>query len=71
VRHFSAFPFGVTSNALEIVEAWRSVLVEGRKEELDRFLDKAELRFKSLGWTRDLDFEGRLNRHEYQSNRFG
>jgi hypothetical protein len=69
-RHFSAFPFGVRSDALEVVEAWRNVLVKGPKEELDGFLDQVELRFKGLGWARDLVFEGPLNGHEYQSNRF-
>jgi hypothetical protein len=70
VRHFSAFPFDVRSNALEIIAAWRSVLVKGQKEEIDGFLDQVKLRFEGLGWTRDPVFERRLNRHENQTNRF-
>jgi len=69
VKHFSAFPFDVRSDALEVINTWRHVLVKGHKEEIDRFLDQVEQRFKALGWTRDLDFEGQMNRDEDQ-NRF-
>ncbi len=55
---------------LEVINIWRHVLVKGEKEEIDRFLDSVEQRFRMFGWTRDSDFEGRMNRDEYQRNRF-
>ncbi len=70
VKHFSAFPFGVRSDALEVINIWRHVVVKGQKEEIDRFLDRVEQRFKALGWTRDSVFERQMNRGEYQRNRF-
>ena len=69
VKHFSAFPFGVRSDALEVINTWRHVLLMGQKEEIDRFLDQVEQRFKALGWTRDSVVEGQMNRNEYQLNR--
>ena len=69
VKHFSAFPFGARSDVLEVINTWRHVLLMGQKEEIDRFLDQVEQRFKALGWTRDSVVEGQMNRNEYQLNR--
>jgi hypothetical protein len=70
VKHFSAFPFGARSGPLEVINTWRHVLVNGQNEEIDKFLEQIEQRFKALGWARDSDFELQMNRDEYQRNRF-
>jgi hypothetical protein len=70
VRHFQAFPFGLRSDALDVIDLWRHVLVKGSKEQIDRFLDEVGRRFEALGWTRETGFEGRLNRDPHQANRF-
>jgi len=62
VKHYSAFPFGVRSDLLEVINIWRRVLVEGREEPLDRFFEEIEKRFAGLGWSRDPNAEDRLNR---------
>jgi hypothetical protein len=70
VRHFQAFPFGLRSGALEVIDLWRHVLVKGPKEQLDRFLDEVGRRFEALGWARETSLEGRLNGDPHQANRF-
>lgn len=70
VRHFSAFPFGVRSDALEVINIWRHVLVKGQKEQIDGFLSEVGQRFEALGWSREPTREAQLNRGEYQRNRF-
>jgi hypothetical protein len=71
VRYFSAFPFGVRSDFLEVINIWRHVLVKGRQaEQIDRFLDEAGKKFESLGWSRDTVLERQMNRDEHQRNRF-
>ncbi|MBI1914955.1 MAG: hypothetical protein HYS12_09505 [Planctomycetes bacterium] len=70
VKHFSAFPFGVRSDALEVINTWRHVLVKGQKDQIDRFLDQVEQRFGTLGWSRDMAVEDQMNRGEFQQNRF-
>jgi hypothetical protein len=62
VRHFSTFPFGVRSDVIEVINIWRQVLVNGQKEQLDRFLDEIGKRFEGLGWSREPKAEDRLNR---------
>jgi hypothetical protein len=70
VRHFSAFPFGVRSEALEVINIWRHVLVTGQKEQIDRFLTEVGGRFEALGWSRDTGIEGQRNRDAGQRNCF-
>jgi hypothetical protein len=71
VKHFSSFPFGVRSDALEVINIWRHVLVKGRQaEQIDRFLEEVGKRFEALGWSRDTIIEGQMNRDEHQRNRF-
>jgi hypothetical protein len=70
VKRFSTFPFGINSDALEVLNTWSHLLVKGEKVVIDRFLDQVEKRFKALGWTRDSDLEGKMNRFAYQANRF-
>jgi hypothetical protein len=69
-RHYSAFPFGVKSDALEVINIWRKVLVKGEKDAIDRFLGEAQRRFEELGWSRDTGTEAKLNNAEHQLNRF-
>jgi hypothetical protein len=70
VRHFQAFPFGLRSDALEVIDLWRHVLVKGSKEQIDRFLNEVGRRFEALSWARETSFEGRLKRDPQQANRF-
>jgi hypothetical protein len=70
VRHFFKFPFGFRSDALEVINVWRHVLVKGDKEQIDRFLDEVGRRFEGLGWLRETAFENLLNRDPHQINRF-
>jgi hypothetical protein len=59
------------SDALEVINSWRHVLVKGRQaEQIDRFLEEAGKRFAALGWSRDPTSEGPMNRDERQLNRF-
>ncbi|MCI0460406.1 MAG: hypothetical protein L0Z62_25925 [Gemmataceae bacterium] len=70
VQHFSSFPFGVRSDALEVINIWRNVLVKGRQDQIDRFLSEVEQRFEGLGWSRDPVLEGQMNAGEHQRDRF-
>jgi hypothetical protein len=70
VKHFFSFPFGIRSDALDVVNIWRHVLVKGQREQIDRFLRDAQQRFEALGWSQDPASEGRMNRGEYRRNRF-
>ncbi len=70
VKRFSAFPFGVQSDALEVINIWRQILVKGQKEQIDRFLSEVGKRFEALGWSRDTSVEGQMNLDENQRNRF-
>ncbi len=69
-RHFSAFPFGVRSETLDVINVWRKVLVKGDREQIDRFLEETQRRFESLGWARDSEREASWNSDPRQSNRF-
>jgi len=70
VRHYFQFPLGFRSDAVEVINAWRHVLVPGQKEQLDRFLDEAGRRFEGLGWSRDAQLDNPRNRTQPQSSRF-
>ncbi len=70
VRHYSAFPFGVRSDNLDVINVWRNLLIKGQKEQIDRLLNDVEQRFSALGWSRDVSFEAQMNRPEHQVNRF-
>jgi hypothetical protein len=39
-------------------DMWRHVLVRGQKSQVDRFLDRVGSRFRALGWSRDVEYEG-------------
>jgi hypothetical protein len=70
VKHYSTFPFGVRSDALEVINIWRNVSVKGQKEAIDRFLSEIDQRFAGAGWSRDSVLESQMNRDEHQINRF-
>jgi hypothetical protein len=60
VRHFFAFPFGVRSDALEVINTWRNVRVQGPKGQIQRFLTEVSKRFEALGWSREANLEAQL-----------
>lgn len=66
----TAFPFSGRSEALEVINIWRRVLVKGQEGQIEKFLIDVKQRFETLGWLRDSNFEARLNRDDYQRNRF-
>jgi len=69
-RHFSAFPFGVRSETLDVINIWRKILVKGERERIDRFLSETQWRFELLGWVRDSEREASWNSDPGQINRF-
>jgi hypothetical protein len=69
-RYFSAFPFGVRSESLDVINIWRKILVKGERERIDRFLVETQSRFESVGWARDSERETSLNSDSSQINRF-
>jgi hypothetical protein len=70
VRRFFKFPLGFRSDALEVINTWRNLLVKGAKEQIDRFLPEVGSRFERLGWSRDQKFEDLLNRTSHPINHF-
>ncbi len=70
VKHYSTFPFGVRSDALEVINIWRNISVKGQKEQIDRFLSEIDQRFAGAGWSRNSEKETEMNRDEDQINRF-
>ncbi len=70
VKHYSTFPFGVRSDALEVINIWRNISVKGQKEQIDRFLREIDQRFAGAGWSRNSVIEAEMNRDEHQINRF-
>jgi hypothetical protein len=60
-RHYSAFPFGVRSEALDVIHIWRKLLVQGEKEQIDRLLEEWQHRFEAIAWTRDFERETKMN----------
>jgi hypothetical protein len=70
VKHYSAFPFGVRSGPMEVINIWRNIAVKGQKEQIDRFLSEVDQRFAGTGWSRDFVMEAQWNRDEHQRNTF-
>ena len=69
IKHYSTFPFDVRSDALEVINIWRRISVEGQKERIDQFLSEIGERFVGVGWSRDSAIEAQFNRDEHQINR--
>jgi hypothetical protein len=70
VRRLMKFPIGFRSDALEVVNSWRHVLVKGQKAQLDRYMREVDERFIGLGWSRDKSAEIQPNQTPHQINRF-
>ena len=68
VKHYSTFPFGMRSDALEVINIWRNISVKGQKEQIDRFLREIDQRFAGAGWSRNSVIEAEMNRDEHQIN---
>ena len=69
VKHYSTFPFGVRSDALEVINIWRNISVKGHKEQIDRFLRNRST-IRGDGLVRNSVIEAEMNRDEHQMNRF-
>ena len=68
VKHYSTFPFDLRSDALEIINIWRKISVEGQEKQIEKFLSEIDQRFAGVGWSRDSVIEGKFNRNEHQIN---
>ena len=53
VKHYSTFPFDVRSDALEVINIWRKISVEGQEKQIDQFLSEIDQRFAGVGWSHD------------------
>ena len=70
VTHYSTFPFGVRSDALEVINIWRNISVKGHKEQIDRFLNQIDQRFAGAGWSPASGIESQTNHGADQINCF-
>lgn len=70
VRRYSNFPFGVRSDALEVIEAWRRLVIRGEREQIDCFFADVDQRFSRLGWSRETNIEADRNRGRPETSRF-
>jgi hypothetical protein len=70
LQRLFAFSYGGRTDTLDVIDAWRHLLINGEKTALDTVTDELESRLNSLGWARDSVLEGDLNRPELQRNRF-
>ena len=43
--------------AIETINSWRRILIEGNPENIDRMLSDVERRLRDQGWQRDSDME--------------
>jgi hypothetical protein len=62
VQRYSSFPLGVRSDALEVIDIWRHILIKGQKEQIDQVIAQIGQRFEALGWRREAEFERHSNR---------
>src|ERR1043166_3214721 len=63
---------GQTMEALEAIEtinSWRRVLIEGRKEDVDRVLVEIERRLQAKGWNRSDEMENIIGLSPVQRDR--
>ncbi len=65
VRRLSSFPFGVKSDALELINSWRNVLIRGQTGQIDSFLTEVGRRFENLNWSREPKREAQRNGKEH------
>jgi hypothetical protein len=56
--------------AIEMINSWRRILIEGKSEHIDRMLDDVERRLREKGWARDSDMEAKMGRSANRKNRW-
>jgi len=56
--------------AIETINSWRRVLVEGSAEHIDQMLDDVERRLREKGWSRDPRVEEKMEGSANQKNRW-
>jgi hypothetical protein len=56
--------------AIETINLWRRVLIEGKPECIDRMLDDVERRLREKGWTRDPEMEAKMGRSADRKQRW-
>jgi hypothetical protein len=56
--------------AIEMINSWRRILIEGKPESIDRTLDDVERRLREKGWARDADMEAKMGRSAERKNRW-
>src|SRR5947209_3019051 len=55
--------------AVDLINSWRGILIEGNAERITSMLDDIESKLKSKGFLRDPEAEKNMNWHPYQRNR--
>lgn len=70
VRRYSSFPLGIRSDALEVINIWRHMLVKGERLQVDLFLEEVGRRFEAIGWSRDQSIEWQMDPNEHQRQRY-
>ncbi len=56
--------------AIETINSWRRILIEGKSECIDRMLDDVEKRLQERGWARNADAEAKLTRSADRKHRW-
>jgi hypothetical protein len=56
--------------AIEIINSWRRILIEGKPEQIDRMLGDVERRLEEKGWARNFEIEAKMGTSADQKNRW-
>ena len=56
--------------AIEMIDSWRRILIEGKPEHIDRMLDDVQRRLTEKGWARDSAMEAKMGRSTERRNRW-
>jgi len=56
--------------AIETINSWRRILIEGEPEHIDRMLDDFERRLRERGWAQNSDMEAKMGRSADRKNRW-
>jgi hypothetical protein len=56
--------------AIETVNSWKRILIEGKAEQIDPMLADLERRLQDRGWYRDSDREAKMGRSSERKNRW-
>ena len=57
-------------DAIETIDSWRRVLIEGNAESIDQMLDDVESRLGEKGWARDLGMEAKNDVRANRNNKW-